>query len=89
MDTDCPVELIPILCFKFGYKGCLSHGYEKKLHSLFKRDRVKGEWFYLSDDILDFIDKTTQNGEEWAEIFINENVDKIAVSEENSCISKS
>jgi hypothetical protein len=51
LQTGMPHEITPILVF--ADRPVL----EKKLHSRFKADRVRGEWFRLSQQIIDYIGK--------------------------------
>ena len=51
LQAGCPFSLRCI----FAFEGLPSE--EEKLHNKFKKDHYRGEWFYLSKDILDFIEK--------------------------------
>lgn len=35
--------------------------YEKEIHRKFKNDRIKGEWFRLSSDLIEFINSLPEN----------------------------
>lgn len=50
LQTANPVEL-KLLYFEKGNSNI-----ESRLHKLFSKDRIQGEWFNFSDEILEFID---------------------------------
>lgn len=46
---------------------------ETQLHELFKKSHYRGEWFYLSDEILDYIREQKEGGV--SEVYKNESED--------------
>lgn len=55
MQIDCPHRLYVIGAMKAGYQ------IESKLHKKFRRYRIRGEWFNLAPEILEYIRENSIN----------------------------
>jgi hypothetical protein len=58
MQTGCPFLLIPIKVYKVDNPTAI----EIMLHSFFKKKRIRGEWFRLTDIDISYIDEALSDG---------------------------
>ena len=60
MLTDCPVEIIPLAIVAVVNPDKM----EEALHARLDQDRVRGEWFTLSDHIVTAVERARNEGED-------------------------
>lgn len=62
IQTNNPYKLEILLTIPLpNIKGLISLLSERKLHKKFNKYRIRGEWFKLSEEILEFIKKNKKN----------------------------